>query len=85
VPSGVDNCLNTLARIAARDPLPNYEGRPSQIINNGLLWNDPKSKCSVGDDATKRAKIFELANAWRMKDASKVRSILQELGASSGM
>ncbi|HKP84507.1 MAG TPA: hypothetical protein VJZ26_00335 [Blastocatellia bacterium] len=82
VPMGVDQCLNHLAQMAASDPLPDYEGHPSEIINNGLLWTDSKSKCAVSDQA-QREKIFEVANAWRMKDAAKVRSLLQELGASS--
>ena len=84
VPSGVDNCMKHLAEMAAMDPMPDYEGHPSEIINNGLLWNDAKSKCSVGDDQAKRKRIFDLATAWRKKDAATVRSILQELGASSG-
>ena len=83
VPSGVENCLNHLAQMAAADPLIDYEGHPSEIINNGLLWNDPKSKCAVTDQ-TQREKIFDLANAWRMKDAAKVRSLLSELGATGG-
>ena len=82
VPMGVENCLNHLAKMAAADPLIDYEGHPSEIINNGLLWNDPKSKCAVTDEG-QRKKIFELANAWRMKDASKVRSLLQEMGATA--
>ena len=82
VPMGVENCLNHLAQMAASDPLPDYEGHPSEVINNGLLWNDPKSKCAVSDQA-QREKIFELANAWRMKDSAKVRSLLQEMGASA--
>ena len=82
VPMGVENCLNHLAKMAAADPLIDYEGHPSEIVNNGLLWNDPKSKCSVSDQA-QREKLFELANAWRMKDASKVRSLLQEMGANA--
>jgi hypothetical protein len=81
VPTGSENCLNALAQMAASDPLPDYEGRPSQIINNGLLWNDPKSKCAVTDE-TQRGKIFDLATAWRMKDTAKVRSLLSELGAT---
>lgn len=81
VPMGSENCLNALAQMAAADPLPDYEGRPSQIINNGLLWNDPKSKCAVTDE-TQRGKIFDVATAWRTKDASKVRSLLSELGAT---
>ncbi|HKS43464.1 MAG TPA: hypothetical protein VJX74_22810 [Blastocatellia bacterium] len=82
VPMGVENCLNHLAKMAAADPLIDYEGHPSEIINNGLLWNDPKSKCAVSDEG-QRKKIFELAQAWRMKDASKVRSLLQEMGATA--
>ena len=81
VPSGVENCLKHLAQMAASDPLIDYDGHPSEIINNGLLWNDPKSKCAVTDQ-TQRGKVFELANAWRMKDAAKVRSLLSELGAT---
>ncbi|HST23665.1 MAG TPA: hypothetical protein VLR90_21330 [Blastocatellia bacterium] len=82
VPMGVENCLNHLAKMAAADPLIDYEGHPSEIINNGLLWNDPKSKCAVTDEG-QRKKIFELAKAWRMKDASAVRSLLQEMGATA--
>jgi hypothetical protein len=81
VPSGVENCLNHLAQMAASDPLIEYEGHPSQIINEGLLWNDPKSKCAASDPA-QRTKIFELGTAWRMKDSAKVRSLLSELGAT---
>lgn len=84
VPSGVDNCMKHLAEMAEMEPLPDYEGHPSEIINNGMLWTDPKAKCPVGDDQAKRLQLFELAKAWRLKDAAKVRSILQELGASSG-
>ena len=82
VPMGVENCLNHLAKMAAADPLIDYEGHPSEIVNNGLLWNDPKSKCAVSDEG-QRKKIFELANAWRTKDAAKVRSLLQEMGATA--
>lgn len=84
VPMGVENCLNHLAKMAAADPLIDYEGHPSEIVNNGLLWNDPKSKCAVSDEG-QRKKLFELAQAWRMKDASKVRSMLQEMGATAEM
>ena len=83
VPMGVENCLNHLAKMAAADPLIDYEGHPSEIVNNGLLWNDPKSKCAVSDEG-QRKKIFELAKAWRMKDAATVRSLLQEMGATAG-
>jgi hypothetical protein len=83
IPSGVENCLNRLATLAAADPLINYEGQPSNIINNGLLWNDPKSKCSLGDDAARRKQVFELSNAWRTKNAEQVRSILTSMGATA--
>jgi hypothetical protein len=69
--------------MAAKDPLIPYEGHPSEVVNNGLLWNDPKSKCSVGSDENMREKVFDLASAWRMNDAAKVRSILQELEGMS--
>lgn len=82
VPMGVENCLNHLAKMAAADPLIDYEGHPSEIVNNGLLWNDPKSKCAITDEA-QRKKVFELANAWRMKDAATVRSVLQGMGATA--
>ena len=83
VPSGVTNCVKHLSEMAAKDPLIAYEGHPSEIVNNGLLWNDPKSKCSVGSDENMRQKVFDLATNWRMNDAGKVRSILQELEGMS--
>jgi type IV secretory pathway VirB10-like protein len=79
VPSGVSNCLKHLSQMASKDPLLPYEGHPEEIVNNGLLWNDPKSKCSVGSDENMRKKVADLAKAWRMKDAATVRSTLQEL------
>jgi hypothetical protein len=79
IPKGVPNCINALATMAEADPLVAYEGRPSQIINNGLLWNDPKSKCSIGNDNNLRLKLLELSNAWRTKDAVKVRALVQEV------
>ncbi len=79
IPTGVQNCLDRLIEIAAADPLPSYEGQPEQIINDGLMWNDEKSKCSIGTDQALRLKVSELANAWRMKDAAKVRSHLTEI------
>ena len=79
VPNGVPNCIKHLTQMAAKDPLIDYDGHPSEIINGGLLWNDPKSRCSIaGDEATKK-KVIELAGAWRRKDASQVRSLLAEL------
>lgn len=79
VPSGVATCIKHLSEMAAKDPLIAYEGHPEEIINNGLLWNDPKSKCSVGTDENMRKKVVELAGKWRMHDAAAVRSLLQEL------
>jgi len=81
VPKGVPACIKHLTQMAAKDPLIDYDGHPSEIINGGLLWNDPKSKCSIaGDDATKK-KVLDLAAAWRRKDATQVRSLLGELSA----
>lgn len=84
VPNGVPNCIKHLAKMAEKDPLINYDGHPSEIVNNGLMWNDPKSHCSIGSDDAMRKKVAELANAWRMKDGAKVRSLLEELGSAAG-
>ena len=83
VPSGVGTCIKHLSEMAAKDPLIAYEGHPEEIVNNGLLWNDPKSKCSVASDADMRKKVADLAAKWRMHDAAAVRSILQELEGMS--
>lgn len=84
VPNGVPACLKHLSKMAEKDPLINYDGHPSEIVNGGLLWNDPKSHCSIaGDEATKK-KVIELAGAWRTKDSAKVRSILAELESAAG-
>lgn len=82
VPMGVPACLQHLTKMAEKDPLIDYDGHPSEVINGGLLWNDPKSRCSIAGDEATRKKVVELANAWRAKNASTVRSLLQEL---SGM
>jgi len=79
VPKGVPACIKRLTEMAAKDPLIDYDGHPSEIINGGLLWNDPKSQCSIGNDEAMKKKVVELAGAWRRKDASQVRSLLQEL------
>ncbi len=79
VPKGVPACIKHLTEMAAKDPLIDYDGHPSEIINGGLLWNDPKSQCSVAGDEAMKKKAIELAGAWRRKDASQVRSLLQEL------
>src|SRR5262249_48849912 len=82
IPTGTQNCLNRLATLAAQEPLPSYAGAPEPIINNGMLWNDPKAKCAATDQA-QREKLSDLATAWHQKDAAKVRSTLQELGAAA--
>lgn len=83
IPKGVQNCIDALIKMASADPLINYEGRPSDIINNGLLWNDPKSKCSIGDNKDLRLKLLNLSNAWRQKDAARVRSLLEEIKSAA--
>jgi hypothetical protein len=79
VPKGVPACIKHLTDMAAKDPLIDYDGHPSEIINGGLLWNDPKSRCSIGGDEDMKKKVVELAGAWRRKDAAQVRSLLQDL------
>lgn len=83
VPRGVPNCIKHLSQMAAKDPLIDYDGHPSEIINGGLLWSDPKSHCSVASDDAMKKKVIDLAAAWRKKDATQVRSILGELEASA--
>ena len=83
VPAGVQNCIDRLIEIATPDPLVAYEGQASEIVNNGLMWNDPKSKCSVGADTSLRLKLSNLATAWTEKDAAKVRSLLQEIKSAA--
>jgi hypothetical protein len=81
VPKGVPACIQHLSKMAEKDPLIDYDGHPSEIINGGLLWSDPKSHCSVAGDEAMKKKVLDLAAAWRRKDATQVRSILQELAA----
>ncbi len=83
VPKGVQACLDELIKIAGNDPLVAYEGRPETIINDHLLWNDAKSNCSIGSDSSLRLKLLDLSNAWRMKDAGKVRSLLSEIKSAA--
>lgn len=83
VPKGVPNCIKHLSQMAAKDPLIDYFGHPSEIINDGLLWNDPKSHCSVAGDEAMKKKVLDLAAAWQKKDATQVRSILGELEGSA--
>lgn len=82
IPKGVQACLNHLSEMAT-DPLPDYEGHPSEIVNNGLLWNDEKSNCSIGTDASLRMKLFELGNAWRRKNVADVKRLLEELKSAA--
>jgi hypothetical protein len=79
IPKGIPGCIKQLTQLAAKDPLIDYDGRPSDIVNGGLLWNDEKSRCSVAADEAKKKKVLDLAGAWRRKDAAQVRSLLQEL------
>jgi hypothetical protein len=79
VPKGVPGCVKQLTQLAAKDPLIDYYGRPSSIVNDGLMWNSPQSRCSVGDDEAKKKKVVEIADAWRRKDGATVRSLLAEL------
>ena len=79
VPKGVDKCIEHLIEMASEDPMTPYEGHPQEIINNGLLWNNAKSKCSIGDNHSLRLKLSELSKAWRENDTSKVRSLLDEI------
>ena len=80
IPTTPQDCLNRLATLAAREPLPAYEGEPMKIVNEGLLWST--GKCAVTDQA-QRLKLADLANKWRMNDASGVRSSLQEMGGTA--
>src|SRR5262245_31663903 len=63
VPKGVAACIEHLQQMAQADPLIAYEGHPQEIVNNGLLWNSPKSHCSVGDNEQLRKKIVDAATA----------------------
>jgi hypothetical protein len=77
IPNGAAHCVAKLEQLAGSQA--QYEAGPSKIINEGLLWNDPKSKCSVGSDQALRNKILDLATAWQLKDWSKVQSLLPEI------
>ena len=83
VPSGVQACLEHLSQMAATEPMTPYEGHPAEIINNGLLWNDAKSKCSIGTDQQLRLKVGNLATAWARKDAAAVKSLLEEIKSAA--
>jgi hypothetical protein len=68
--------------MASTDPLIPYEGLPEKIVNEDLLWNDRRAKCSAGGDQKLRLKIFNMATAWRLKDAATTRSLLDEIRGS---
>jgi hypothetical protein len=81
IPTGVQACLDHLIQMASTEPMTAYQGHPEEIVNNGLLWNDPKSKCYIGD--ANRLKVADMATAWRQKNADKVKSLLQELKSAA--
>jgi len=83
VPTGVQACLDHLSQMASTEPITPYEGHPSEIINNGLLWNDAKSKCSIGTDPQLRLKVGKMATAWSQKDAATVKSLLEEIKSAA--
>jgi hypothetical protein len=83
IPKGAQACVDRLIEIASADPLPALGGQAEQIINNGLLWDDPKSKCSIGSDQGLRKKVSDMGVAWREKNAEKTRSLLQEIKAAA--
>jgi hypothetical protein len=82
IPSGAGNCVAKLEQLAAKEPLTPYEHGPDQIINNGLLWNDPHSKCSVGTDQAVRNKVFAVATAWQKKNGDELKTALADLKSS---
>jgi hypothetical protein len=82
IPSGAGACVARLEQLASKEPMTPFESGPDQIINNGLLWNDPKSKCSVGADQAVRSKVFAVATAWQQKDAATVKTALADLKGS---
>jgi hypothetical protein len=83
VPKGVQTCIDHLIEMANAEPMVAYEGHPQKVINEGLMWNDPKSTCSIGTDQALRMKVLEMSNAWKMKDAAKVRSLLPEIKSAA--
>jgi hypothetical protein len=83
VPAGIPACLEHLSQMAATDPMTPYEGHPAEIINNGLLWNDAKSKCSIGTDPQLRLKVANLSTAWQQKDAATVKSLIEEIKSAA--
>ena len=83
VPKGVQKCIDHLLEMANAEPMIAYEGHPRKIVNEGLMWNDAKSNCSIGTDAALRLKVLEMSNAWQMKDAAKVRSLLTEIKSAA--
>ena len=83
VPKGIKACLEHLTQMASTDPMTPYAGHPQEIVNNGLLWNDPKSKCSIGSDPALRLKVTEMAKAWQEHNAEKVKALLDEIKSAA--
>jgi hypothetical protein len=82
IPKGPQACVDRLIQIASAEPFPAYGRQAAQIVNNGLLWDNPKSKCSVGSDQALRTKVSTMVTAWNEKNAEKTRSLLQEIKAA---
>ena len=82
IPTGAGACVAKLEQLASKEPMTPYENGPDQIINNGLLWNDPHSKCPVGSDQAVRSKVFAVATAWQQKNSTGVQSALADLKSS---
>jgi hypothetical protein len=83
VPKGVQKCIDHLMEMANAEPMTPYDGHPRKIINEGLMWNDAKSNCSIGTDQALRLKVSQLSTAWQMKDAAKVRTLLGEIKSAA--
>lgn len=83
VPKGVQKCIDHLIEMANAEPMTPYEGHPQKVINEGLMWNDEKSNCSIGADQDLRMKVLKMSNAWKMKDAATVRSLLAEIKSAA--
>jgi|GEM_PF-4584821 len=76
--NSISSCIDMLVEVASIDPQISFDGRPAEIINNGLLWNDPRSDCSINNDSTRRM-LLDVAIAWCLRDAEKVRKLLEEI------
>jgi hypothetical protein len=79
MPVGVKKAVMRLKELAGKDPLITYEGEPRYIINDGLLWDNKRSKCSVGNNPGMRLKLSKLATAWQQRDSQQVRALLDQV------